>query len=69
MSMLKLTPLGEQVARDTTGRGPEYAVISFLYESDGPVEFEEVVDRLRTDEEKASMIVRRLIAREQVKEV
>jgi len=69
MSMLKLTPLGEQVAKDTTGRGPEFAVISFLYEADGPVDFEEVVDRLHTDEEKASMIVNKLIGKEQVKEV
>ncbi len=66
--MIKLTPLGEQVARDTTGRGPEFAVLSFLYESDGPVDFEEIVDKLNTDEEKASMVVRKLIAQEKVKE-
>ncbi len=69
MSMIVLTSLGEQVARDTTGRGAEFAVLSLLFESDSPVDFEEVVDRLHTDEEKASMIVNKLISKEQVKEV
>ena len=69
MSMIVLTALGAQVARDTTGRGAEFAVLSLLYESGDPVDFEEVVDKLHTDEEKACMIVRKLISKEQVKEL
>ena len=69
MSAIALTPLGRQSAEDTTGRGPEFAVLSLVYEANGPVEFEEVMDGTHMDEEKASMVVRRLIAKNLVKEV
>ena len=69
MSTIALTPLGRAEAENTTGRGPEFAVLSELYSADGPVDFEEIVEALHTTEEKASMIVRKLIARELVKEI
>lgn len=66
--MLILTPLGEQKATNVEGKGADYAVLSLLYELGSPVEFEEVVEHLHTDEVKASMIVRRLINQGFVKE-
>ena len=69
MSTLALTPLGRQEAEQTTKSGPEFAVLSTLYEADGPVDFEEIVDALHTSEEKASMIVRKMINKELVREV
>jgi len=69
VSAITLTPLGKQIAEDTTGYGPEQAVLSLLYETNGPVDFDEIVDGLRTTEEKASMVVRRLIAKNYVKEL
>jgi len=69
MSALTLTPLGKSIAEDTTGHGPEFTVLSMLYESNGPVDFDEICDELRTDEEKASMIVRRLMSKGYVKEL
>lgn len=69
MSVIALTPLGKQEAERVTGSGPESTVLWTLYEADSPVDFEEVVDALHTSEEKASMIVRKLINRELVKEV
>jgi len=66
--MLLLTPLGEQKATNVEGRGADFAVLSLLYEVGGPVEFEEVVDHLKTDEVKASMIVRRLMNQGYIKE-
>jgi len=50
------------------GNGADYAVLSFMYEISGPVDFEELVDHLKTDEVKASMIVRKLINEGHVKE-
>jgi len=69
MSAITLTPYGKQMAEDTTSHGPEFAVLALLYEANGPVDFDEIVDELRTDEEKASMVVRRLIAKNYVKEL
>ena len=69
MSTVALTPLGKQAAEQTTQSGPEFTVLSTLYEADGPVDFDEIVDTLHTSEEKASMIVRKMINRELVKEV
>jgi len=69
MSAIALTPLGKSIAEDTTGKGPEFAVLSMLYETNGPMDFDEIVDELHTDEEKASMVVRRLIAKNYVKEL
>lgn len=62
MTTLLLTQQGEQAAQNVQGRGPEFTVLSKLYEnSPTATEFEEVVEDLHTDEVKASMIVRRLI--------
>ena len=69
MSALTLTPLGKSVAENTHASGPEQAVLSLLYETNGPVDFDEIVDELRTDEEKASMICRRLMTKGYVKEL
>lgn len=69
MSAITLTPLGKQVAEGTQGSGPEYAVLSLLYESNGPVDIEEVMDETKTDDEKALMIVNRLISKGYVKEL
>jgi len=69
MSAIALTPLGKSVAEDTTGKGPEFAVLSFLYESNGPVDFEEIVGETHMNEEKASMVVRKLINKGYCKEL
>lgn len=69
MSALALTPLGKNEAENTQASGPEFAVLSFLYESNGPVDFEEICDATRMDEEKASMVVRRLISKGYIKEL
>ena len=69
MSAIVLTNLGKQIAETSADRGPKFAVLSMLYEADGPVEFEDIVDELNTDEEKASMIVRGLMNQGLVKEV
>lgn len=68
MNAIVLTSLGKSVALDTTGRGPEFAVLSFLYESNGPVDFEEICDEAHMDDEKASMLIHRLINKGYVKE-
>jgi len=67
MSLI-LTPAGHQRAENMHGNGADYAVLSFMYEISGPVDFEELVDHLKTDEVKASMIVRKLINEGHVKE-
>ena len=69
MSTLVLTNLGKSIAETSEDRGPRFTVLSKMYETDGPVEFEEIVVELNTDEEKASMIVRGLIRDNLVKEV
>lgn len=69
MDTIVLTPLGKSVAEDTTGRGPEFAVLSFLYETNGPADFEEIMNETNMDDEKCSMIVRKLIAKDYVKEL
>ena len=69
MSAVALTPLGRQVAENTQGSGAEYAVLSLLYETGGPVDFDEICDELRMDEEKASMICRRLLNKGHIKEL
>jgi len=68
MSTLILTPLGTQHAENTSSRGPDFAVLSYMYEIGGPVDFDEIVEHLRTDEEKASMIVRSLLRDGLIKE-
>jgi len=70
MSTIALTPLGRSAAENAqAGSTPEFAVLSTLYEADGPVDFDEIVDTLHTSEEKASMIVRKLLNKELVREV
>lgn len=69
MSMLKLTGDGVTAAESMRNKGPEDAVLALLYGSKGPIDFEEVMDELHTDEEKASMICRRLIAKGLIEEV
>ena len=69
MSAITLTPLGKSVAENTQGSGAEFSVLSMLYEANGPVDFDEICDELRTDEEKASMICRRLLNKGYCKEL
>jgi len=69
MSAIALTPLGKSAAEDTTGRGPEFAILSFLYEANGPVDFEEICDATNMDDEKASMVVHRLFNKGYAKEI
>jgi len=69
MNTITLTPLGTQAAETARLRGPEFAVLSTLYETGGPMDFDELVEILHTDEVKASMIVRRLINVGYIKEV
>jgi len=69
MDAITLTPLGKQTAEDTTGKGPEFAVLSLLYEANGPVDVDEVMDSLHADDEKASMLIHRLINKGLVKEL
>ena len=69
MSAITLTNLGKQAAENTTSSGPEFAVLSLLYESSGPMDFEEIMDATHMDEEKASMVTRRLIGKGLVREV
>jgi len=60
--MLVLTQQGEQAAQNIQGRGPDFTVLSTLYEnSPTATDFEEVMEALNTDEVKASMVVRRLM--------
>ena len=69
MSEIVLTPSGKSAAEDTQGSGPEYAVLSLLYEASGPVDIEEVMDATRADDEKALMIINRLINKNYIKEL
>jgi len=70
MSAIALTNLGRQSAENTSrGSSPEFAVLSMLYEANGPVDFEEICDETHMTEEKASMIVRSMINKGLVKEV
>ena len=69
MSTITLTNLGKSVAENTHASGPEQAVLSLLYETNGPVDFDEIVDELRTSEEKASMLVRNLINKGYIHEI
>ena len=68
MSAIVLTNLGKLEAEKMQGNGPEFAVISLLYEMDGPVDFEEVCDETHMSTEKASMICHGLINKGYVKE-
>jgi len=67
--MLALTEQGKMAATNIQGKGPEYTVLSTLYESSGPVDFDEIVDKLGASQETASLVVRRLMKNGLVKEV
>jgi len=69
MSGIILTPIGKSIAENTQGSGAEFAVLSLLYETNGPVEIDEVMDATNMNDEKASMVIRRLIGKEYIKEV
>jgi len=69
MSAIVLTPLGKSVAEGSQGSGPEFAVLAMLYESNGPVDFEEVMSETHMSEEKCSMVCRRLMGKEYIKEL
>lgn len=69
MNALAITPEGSQAAENVQGRGPEFAVLSMLYEADGPVDFEEIMDETHMDDEKCSMICRKLINQGRAREV
>ena len=69
MSTVILTPLGKSAAENTTGKGPEFAVLSVLYEANSPVDIEEVMDATNMDDEKALMLVNRLVNKGYVKEL
>ena len=69
MNTLTLTPQGKLAAENTQGSGAEYAVLSLLYEANGPVDIEEVMDATRVDDEKALMIINRLISKNYIKEL
>jgi len=61
MSLFILTPAGKIEADKTRGSGPRYAIISFMSETDGPVDFEEIVGKLNTSEEKANMLLKGML--------
>jgi len=66
----RLTPLGEGRARRVVEtRGPEDSVLSFLYETKDPVEFDEILDETQMDDSTAKKVVNRLVLKEYVKEV
>jgi len=67
--MISLTSTGRQVAENTQGRGPEYAVLSHLYESGGTMEVEEIMDATNMDIDRARMILNDLLHRGLIKEV
>lgn len=70
MATLALTQAGTRRAEDTRStHGPDYAILSYMHEAGKPVEFDEIVSHLNTDEMKASMFVRRLMSLGLIKEV
>lgn len=65
----KLTASGETRAlRVKQVKDPENAVVSFMYESTDPVEFEEILDETQMDDETARKVVDRLIKKGHVME-
>lgn len=70
MSAIVLTPRGKQLAEDTWGRGPKYAILAFLYEdNNNPKEVEDVIDHLKTDPVKAQAILRSMVKEELIEEI
>jgi len=56
-----LTPLGSSEADKVSGSGPRYAIISFMSEMGGPVDFDEIVEKLNTSDEKANMLLNSML--------
>lgn len=70
MSAIVLTPMGKQAAENTANTsGPEYAVLSILYEANGPVDMDEIMEGTHMDDVKASMVVNSMINKGLVKEI
>ncbi len=69
MSAIILTPLGKQVAENSQASGPKFAVLSLLYETNGPMDIEEVIDETRMEDDKAQMVLRSLVNAGYIKEV
>lgn len=66
----RLTPLGENKARRVVQtRGPEDAVLDFLYRVKDSVEFDEILDETQMDDSTAKRVVDRLIAKGYVAEI
>lgn len=66
----RLTAKGETRAiRVTQTKGPEDAVISFMYDVRDPVEFDEIMDETHMDDATGRKIMERLVGTEYVKEV
>jgi len=61
MNSFVLTSLGKSEAEKMSSSGPRFAIVSFLYEMDGPVDFEEITERLNTSDEKASMLLNSML--------
>jgi len=70
MSAIVLTARGKQLAEDTWGHGPKYAILAFLYENNNsPKEVEEVIDHLKTDPIKTQAILRAMLNEELIEEI
>lgn len=66
----ELTRSGEQKAEEVhEASSPAAAVLVYMYKVSKPVEIEEVVDELRTDDEKAVKILGRLMGQGYIEEV
>lgn len=61
--MIALTSAGRQMAENTQGHGPDYAVLSALYEVHGPMEVEEIMDATHMNPERARGVLKNLLAR------
>ncbi len=66
----KLTPLGETMARRVQiSKGPENAVMVFMYGIHEPVEIEEIAGETRLTDETAERVMTRLVSMRYVKEI
>jgi len=66
----RLTPLGENRARRVVQtQGPEDSVLTFLYETKDPADFDEIANETQMDDATARKVVNRLVLKELVKEV
>lgn len=67
--MIQLTAIGKQAAESTTGRGPEYSIVSLLNESGGSMEVEEIMDAKNLDLDRARMFLGSLKSKGYIKEM